>query len=823
MGYPIEKIASILDAEPLHGLHPAEDVEYLLIDSRRCLFPGKSLFFAFKGASADGHQFIGDLYQLGVRHFVVSEPPPPNLDLTGANILWVKNTTAALQALARYHRQTFDIPVIGITGSNGKTIVKEWLFQLLQPDFSVVRSPGSYNSKIGVPLSVWQLRPGHEIALFEAGISRPGEMERLADIIRPTVGIFTNLGEAHREGFSSPREKLREKLLLFRSVETLVFCPDDPLVKEEVSRLGIKTFTWSSRSEADLRVLGRQADDSGTLLRLQFHNQTFALHLPFADPASVENALHCIATLCWLGFDNRRIAERAARLEPVALRLEVKEGIRHCTIIDDSYSADLKGLEQALFVLGQQDPEKPRSIILSDFLESGLPAQTLYRQAAELIRPIGIRRFIGVGTEIPAIRAFLPDTVETTFFPDTDALLRVLDGLYFHDEAILLKGARRFAFERVAHRLERRISRTTLEVHLEALIHNLQFFRRLLRPKTRVMAMVKASAYGGGSLEIARKLAWHHVDYLGVAYPDEGVELREGGINLPIMVLAPDPPAFDTLQRFQLEPEIYSLDLLAEYARFAKSRQEPAPLHLNLDTGMRRLGFSESELPELVERLKANPLLRVLSIFSHLPAADDPAEDAFTRAQAESFTRLADRLEKALGYTPMRHLLNSAGLLRFPEYQFDMVRPGLGLYGIAPARDLKVGLKPVFHFKAYLSQVRTVAPGESVGYGRLGRAERTRRIGTITAGYADGFPMGAGQGHFTPFVRGCPAPTVGRICMDLSMIDLTDIPEARPGDPVDLFGDSPAVEDLARAAGTIPYAILTGISPRVKRIYIHEG
>jgi len=560
-----------------------------------------------------------------------------------------------------------------------------------------------------------------------------------------------------------------------------------------------------------------------TYWNLNAGDTAFEVDLPFRDPASTENAMHCITFLLSWGIEPEKLAERLPRLEPVALRLQVKEGVRGCTLVDDSYNADLQGLENALFVLDQQAADMPRTLILSDFLQSGLPAGELYGRAAELLQEHRIDRLIGVGPHIPAIRHSLPESTKATFFPDTKALLRVIDRLPFDREAILVKGARTYAFERIVRRLGRRRSRTTLEINLDALAHNLLAFHGLLRPDTKMMAMVKASAYGGGSLEVARRLAFHGVDYLAVAYLDEGVELREGGITTPIMVLNPDPEAFDLLTRYQLQPEVFSLELLHALGAFAHRQGKSLPVHLNLNTGMNRLGFSSQELPDLIAGLAAFPELDVQSVFSHLSASDDPAQDAFTHLQARRFSDLFTQLEEALGFAPLRHLLNTAGIVRFSTYQFDMVRLGLGLYGVGPEGDATPALEPVFHFHAHISQIIDVDSGESVGYGRRGQSARPRRIGTITAGYADGLPLGAGMGRYSVRVRGHTAQTVGSICMDMAMIDLSDIPEVKVGDRVDIFGDSPKVEDLAAACQTIPYAIFTGISPRVKRIYLQES
>ncbi|MCB0596712.1 MAG: bifunctional UDP-N-acetylmuramoyl-tripeptide:D-alanyl-D-alanine ligase/alanine racemase [Lewinellaceae bacterium] len=818
--YTTEQIQLALGARRLQQGR-AGAVSRLLLDSRQMQSPESSIFFAIEGPHHDGHDYVPALYQKGVRHFVVSRV----IDFSAmpeANVWLCGNTVFCLQRLAAHHRQLFDLPVIGITGSNGKTIVKEWLFQLLHLDYRIARSPKSFNSQVGVPLSVWQLQPEHQLGIFEAGISRMGEMEKLAPVIRCNIGLFTNIGQAHKEGFPSIEEKIDQKLRLFEHADIIICCRDDERVARAIEALGKPVFTWSRAGEASLRVKAVETLGESSLIGVEYKGKPFSFSIPFTDEASIENAIHCCAVLLYLDVPVSRIQERMPLLEPVAMRLEVRVGINGCSIINDSYNLDLTALAAALAYLHRQHHHARRTLILSDILQSGEPPEQLYNKVAGLIREAAVHRFFGIGKDIPVIARHLPADVETHFFPNTDAFLEAQQHRDFHDEAILVKGARPFSFERIARRLSRKIHQTELEVGLSALIHNIRVFQQWLRPETKMMVMVKAAAYGSGSLEVARTLEFHQADYLAVAYADEGIELREGGIGLPILVLNPEEAVFDGLLRYRLEPELYSPELLRRFGRFTRQSGASSVVHLKLDTGMHRLGFDADNLDDAIALLNENPQLEVRSIFSHLAASEAPEHDGFTLDQAARFEALYERLAAALGYRPLRHLLNSSGIIRFPQYQMDMVRLGIGTYGIDSTGLVQAQLQTVLTLRARISQIKHLLPGDTVSYGRSGAVQRPSRIATVSIGYADGLPRAAGNGRFSLLVRGQRAPIIGNVCMDMCMIDVTHIPLAAEGDEVVVFGAEPAAEELAQAMGTIPYEVFTSVSPRVRRVYVQE-
>ncbi|MCB9355080.1 MAG: bifunctional UDP-N-acetylmuramoyl-tripeptide:D-alanyl-D-alanine ligase/alanine racemase [Lewinellaceae bacterium] len=833
MTYTLDNILHIIGATWQQQADPMAPIERLLLDSRHVSAPAYSLFFAIRGERHDGHRHAEEAYRAGVRHFVLSR----QIDLThmpDANVLLVEDTLDALQSLAAAHRAHFHIPVVGITGSNGKTVVKEWLYQLLAPDFDVVRSPKSYNSQTGVPLSVWQMREENTLALFEAGISQPGEMERLERIIRPTIGIFTNIGPAHREGFSSKTEKVREKMLLFGHAQVLICCADHESVFQaaqewRTAKAERRLFCWSAGGNAaDMQISTQVAQAEGrTALQVSFANvptgkthEQYEVQIPFTDAAAIENTAHCLALLHWFGISPEQIQARLPRLEPVEMRLELKAGIQQSTLINDFYNNDLASLRIALQFAAQQARSGKLTLILSDILQSGLKRRQLYEKVAALVAEHKVGRLIGIGADIPSIGAALPPDTDAYFYPDTDAFMAALPQHDFSGAVILLKGARPFAFERIARRLEQKAHKTALEVNLTALIHNLKAYHRLLQPGTRMLAMVKAAGYGSGSAEVAKLLEFHKVDYLGVAYADEGIELRQTGVNLPVLVLNPEPSGFDAMYRYRLEPEIYSLRLLGELIRFSGGGKRLA-IHLKLDTGMHRLGFDESDLPELLALLRAHPELEVRSVFSHLSASDAAGHDDFTHRQAAAFHAAYEQIGATLGYAPLRHIVNSGGIARFPQYHYDMVRLGIGLYGV-DAGEMQGQLRVVNVLKATISQIRQVRAGETVGYNRNGPVGADARIATISIGYADGFLRLAGNGRYSVSVRGRQAPTIGNICMDMSMIDVTHIPEAAEGDEVTIFGEDPPVQVLAACLQTIPYEVFTNISERVKRVYWQE-
>lgn len=818
-------IAELLHAKCLQIVQPSARIEFLALDSRQLSAPTLSLFFALPGQRHNGHHYIQEAYQSGVRNFVVSEAITLE-HLPLANVLQVPNTLQALQALAAAHRALFNYPVVGITGSNGKTIVKEWLSQLLASDFQIVRSPKSYNSQVGVPLSVWQMQPRHNLGIFEAGISQTGEMEKLAAIIQPQLGIFTNIGPAHQEGFDSEQAKIEEKMRLFASASHLVYCSDYPGIAAAAEKWKVQTggalLAWSAKGNTALFHLTHQEvrPDGSTSLQISYSESTFDLVLPFNDAASIENAMHCVLVMLHFHIDPVHIAARLARLEPVEMRLEMKAAINRCTLINDAYSNDLSSLHIALQFARLQAHNERITLILSDILQSGSADEALYETVAQEIKHHSVQRLIGIGKAIPQIQKFLPSNLEQFFYQDTDAFLHDFARLVFEDTLILLKGARVFAFERIAFRLEQKAHKTVLEVNLSALVHNLNVYNRLLQPGAKMMVMVKAAGYGSGAAELAKLLEFHKVEYLGVAYADEGIELRQAGVKLPILVLNPEPRSFDAMYRHRLEPEIYSLGLWQELTRYA-GKDKKMDIHLKLDTGMHRLGFESEALTDLLLQIKEYPNLKVKSVFSHLSASDMAQHDDFTHQQARVFGTYFTQICQTLGYAPMRHLLNSGGISRFPQYHFEMVRLGIGLYGIDSA-GLQGQLQVVNRLMATISQIKTVQPGETVGYNRNGPVLRPTRIATISIGYADGFLRLAGNGRYAVSVHGQLAPTIGNICMDMCMIDVTEIPNAREGDSVEIFGENQTVQKLAAVFQTIPYEIFTNVSDRVKRVYWQE-
>jgi Alr-MurF fusion protein len=783
----------------------------LIIDSRKALIDDSSIFFAISGKHHNGHEFIEALYAQGVRQFVIEETIPHE-KISEANIIQVSSTVDALQKIAAHHRAGFSIPVIGVTGSNGKTIVKEWLYQLLSKEYAIVKNPGSYNSQLGVPLSVWHMQAYHTLAIFEAGISQPGEMEKLERIIKPTVGVFTTLGSAHDENFQSETQKTEEKLKLFKNVEQLICCADHTTLYAQLKASKLPILSWGFSAQADVRITAL-----GETLSVQWEDKNFRLSLPFFDPASVENALHCTTILLYLGTEIEIIQQRVRSLRSVAMRLELKEGVNQTQLIDDTYNNDLGGLQIGLDLLMNQQQKQKKTLILSDILQSGLDENQLTTRIASMVNASGVTQFIGIG---PALQHHaIKFTIPATFYASTNAFLATLNPDQFNREVILIKGARVFEFEKIVSRLQRKVHGTVMEVDLSALIHNLNYFKSKIKPSTKMMVMVKAFAYGSGSVEVANVLQYHKIDYLGVAYADEGVELRKNNIRTPVMVMNTTEEGFHSMINFNLEPELYGFKILRAFISFLNGRDWN--IHIKIDTGMHRLGFSEEDVPLLINLLQANPNIRVASVFTHLVGSDESQHDAFSRAQVKSFKAIAGQLSEALGYMPWLHVLNTPGILRFPEYQFDMVRLGVGLYGVDPTAS-KHALKPVNSLKTLISQIRTITAGETVGYGRKGKAIHDMKIGTIAIGYADGFSRAFSQGKGVVLVNGKMAPVVGNVCMDMTMIDLTGM-DAREGDEVIIFGTGLPVDVLAARINTIPYEILTNTSERVKRIFVTES
>lgn len=822
----IADISAIVKPCAEHVSLPEGEVRHLLTDSRRIVEPQGTLFFAIETRRNSGVRYIDDLYRRGVRSFVV--PESCCTDYADANVWRVKDVVLALQLIAANHRQQFHIPVVGITGSNGKTIVKDWIVQLLANEGPVVSSPKSYNSQIGVPLSVWQMSANDKIGVFEAGISMSGEMSCLQRVIQPTIGIFTNIGQAHDENFLTRGQKIAEKLQLFTHCETLIYCIDHRDIHSAVSGIesfrGMCLFTWGYSEEADVRLLDVFVENGSSIMKLEYKGEQITVTIPFVDRASQENAMHCVALMLYRGYDAGTIIERCGRLAPVEMRMEMNEASGNSLLINDSYSLDINSLSIALDYLSHVNQHHNKVLIISDFMQTGLPDSEFYPQVAALIRQRGITRIIGIGEALERSKSMFAD-MEAVFYTDTQEFIEKYNIDQLHNSTILLKGARVFGFERIAKLLQKKNHETVMEVNLDALKHNLNYFRSRLRPTTKLMAMVKASSYGAGRVEVATSLQFNGVDYLTVAYADEGVELRRGGISLPIMVMNPEEASFDDIIRYRLEPDIYSFRILEMFSNRLRllSRKESFPIHVEFDTGMHRLGFSGADVEKLQHRLsELKDVLKVVSVFTHLACADDPTMDDFTRMQISRFKEWSAPLPG------MKHILNSSGITRFPEAQLDMVRLGIGLYGISPEPDVQRELKQVSRLVSLISQVKEIPAGDTVGYNCRWRAERPSRIAIITIGYADGLyrRLGYGKGHV--LVGGKEAPIIGSVCMDMCFIDVTDIP-CHEGDRVVIFGDSGfagAPADLlqrnALAAGTIPYELLTAVSPRVKRIYYHE-
>jgi len=812
--YTMDEVAKIIQPLRVRLAAARAPVVSLLYDSRKLSDVRNGLFFALKG-KRDGHHYVADAYVAGVRNFVVTEETIDINSFPEANFLVVTDTLDALQVLAAHHRRRFAYPVIGITGSNGKTIVKEWLGQLLAKDYRIIRSPKSYNSQIGVALSLWQLSDAHDLAIIEAGISKSGEMERLHAMIKPDIAVLTTIGPAHDDGFFSREEKISEKLRLFEGAARGIG-PETVMNSTAVPPVGLM-FTWGP-GDATLQVLRcEKIGGKRSQIHARYDGKDVEINIPFTDRASQENAACCWAVMLSMGYEQEVIAQRIANLHPVEMRLEMKKGINHCTLVDDSYSNDLSSLGIALEFVRQQHQHTQRTLILSDIPGAAETEEKVYTRVADLLEASRINRLITVGPAL-AGQASKFGRFRHDAFLDVESLIAALPGMTFRDEIILLKGARSYAFERISRLLAAKIHDTVLEINLNALEYNLNQYKSLLSPHVKLMAMVKAFSYGSGSFEVANLLQFNQVDYLAVAYTDEGVELRKAGITTPIMVMSPGPNTFDTLVAYQLEPEIYSFNVLEQFMEAVKNKElSHYPIHIKVDTGMHRLGFDLADTSLLASKLSGTSLVKVQSVFSHLAASGDPQHDAFTEDQLARYGDVVDRLRAALTYPFIRHIANTAGTRRWPQAHLDMVRLGIGLYGIGSAADGQMKLQQVGTLKTVITQLRHVPAGEHVGYGRTGMLAKDSTIATVNIGYADGYDrrFGNGVGYMT--LHGRNVPTVGDICMDMTMLDITGV-EAREGDEVIVFGD---VAHLAGRIGTIPYELLTGISQRVKRVYYY--
>lgn len=796
------------------GIQPDMEIDNVSIDSRSLQNNGGTLFFALTGQNRDGHQFIPALIEKGVENFVVNHIPQGSEGK--ANFFIVPNALTALQDFAINYRQLYNFPVIAVTGSNGKTIVKEWLNYLLSPDYNIIRSPKSYNSQVGVALSVIGINEHHDLGIFEAGISTVGEMEKLEPIIRPVIGILTHIGSAHDEGFESRDQKIAEKLKLFTHVKTLILQNN-----QQVMRLvpyGVHTFTWGFDDDNAVVNIHRTTTVGNTQLTFKYRG-SFTINIPFTDDASVENAISCAMTLLSMDYSYETIAARISGLYPVELRLQVKTGINGCTLIDDSFNSDYQSLKIALDFLEQQKTHQEKTVILSDVFQSGFDTSVLYRKVAKLLSGHNISRVIGIGETISRELADFPN-----FYPykDTREFLANFKPSGFSDQTVLVKGARSFRFDEIVVLLEEKTHETVLEINLNAVVHNLNFYKSRLKPETKIMVMVKAFGYGAGSYEIAKTLSHEKVDYLGVAFADEGIDLRNAGISTPIIVMNPETTAFGAMIAYNLEPEVYSAKELRAFIALAQQKNlSNYPIHIKLDTGMHRLGFQEDQLEELILLLRNNNFVEVRSIFSHLSAADSPQFKDFTLEQISKFDKWSGQLTEALAINPIRHILNTSGIYHYPEAQYNMVRLGIGLYGVGNDAVEQKFLQNVGTLKTVILQIKQVPAGDSVGYGRRFMAKQSVNVATLPVGYADGIRRAWGNGKGYVTINGRKAPILGSICMDMLMTDVTGI-DCKEGDTAVIFGESPTVHEMAEVLETIPYEILTSISQRVKRVFYKE-
>lgn len=834
LSYSLSEIATIVNGK-LRSRNDFASITDLAIDSRKITHPAQTLFFALKGASLDGHHYIAELQQKGVVNFIISNE---NAIIENANFIIVNDVKTALQKLAAFHRKQFSYPVIGITGSNGKTIVKEWLYQLLHEKYSIVKNPKSYNSQIGVPLSVWQMSDAYNLGIFEAGISESGEMEKLEPIIAPAIGVFTNLGEAHSEGFINAGHKAKEKLKLFSHSEKIIYCKDHGeinnaiaamvhLSKQNQQNKALEVFSWSQYVDADVKITAVLQQKNKSYISCSYQQKEIDFEIPFTDNASIENAMHCLCVMLLFKISTREIKKRMALLSRIEMRLELKDGINNCIVINDAYNSDSASIKIALDFLQQQNTTLQKTVILSDILQSGKNEIDLYGDVAALLESAGVTTLYAVGQAISRQKKQFEKikTLHTEFFQSTTTFLAEMNTTRFSNELILIKGARKFEFERIVKFLEKKSHNTKLEINLSALANNLKVYQSLLRPETKMMAMVKAFGYGSGSIEIAKTLQFNRVNYLAVAYADEGVELRKAGITLPIMVMNADEDNYENIFSYQLEPEIYSLLQLQEMVAVFLSKprkQHFFNIHIELETGMNRLGFHTSDIDKLIAYIQQNGAVKIASVFSHLAGSEDPTLDEFTHQQLSLFEKNSHAIIASFDYPIIRHILNSNGIVRHPQAQYDMVRLGIGMYGIDDSQQLQKRLQVVSTLKSSISQIKQIEKGETIGYNRKGLAHDKMIIATINIGYADGLPRILGNGNGYMLLKGKKAPIIGNVCMDMTMIDISGIADVSQADEVIIFGEKPTVSEVAKQANTIAYEILTGISSRVKRIYFQE-
>ena len=798
-------------------------IKQLITDSRKAIISDDSMYFAIKGQHFDGHVFINELYQKGIRHFVISDLANEFYDLDDAYFIQVDNVVDALQKLTRFHRSSFQKPIIGITGSNGKTIVKEWLSQILSSRFSIAKNPKSYNSQIGVPLSVWRLKAENDFGVFEAGISEYHEMEKLEAILHPEIGVFTNIGSAHAVNFKNEREKILEKLKLFTHSKVLIYCKDHTQIHELAQKEArFKTLHWSYKEKAAITITELSTHNNRSIAKLVYLGQNYTFWLPFGDKSSLENCFHAISTAFYCGMNANQIQKAVEKLSPVAMRLELMTGIHNSTIINDSYNSDPDSFKIALEFLDQQSKHQKKTVILSDILQSGIPEETLYKKVNQLLLRHKINRFVGIGTAIHNNKHLFSETLESTFFENTTAFIKSFQRNDYREESILLKGARVFYFEQICQLLASKIHETTLEINLNTLVDNLHYFRHKLAPTTKVMAMVKAFSYGSGGFEIAKVLQHHRIDYLAVAYSDEGIHLKESGITVPIMVLNASIHHFESIIDYELEPEIYSIQHLKHLCALLEKRQiKNYPIHIKLDTGMHRLGFEAHELDDLILYLDQQQTITIQSVFTHLMSSDQAAHESITQDQFHRFDAMCEKIEKVYQQPFVKHVLNSAGIASYPERQYDMVRLGIGLYGVSSTEEDQKNLKDIGHLKAVISQIKHIKKGDFVGYAQAFQAKKDMKIATVNIGYADGLDKRFENGAFSMLYKNQELPIVGNICMDMCMLDISDA-DISEGDIVSVFGPERSIKEVAAYANISPYEMLTGISTRVKRIYVQE-
>ena len=817
MIYSIKDIINIINGK-CKKCHDFE-ITNISIDSRTIISTVNTLFFALVGERNNAHYYIPELIEKGVKNFVVCEEFVYDNKYNNINFINVDDTLVALHQLAKFHRLKYFYPVIGITGSNGKTIIKEWLYQVLYTDENIIRSPKSYNSKVGVPLSLFLMDESYNLAIIEAGISLTGEMDNLQEMIQPTIGLITNVGEAHQENFSSKGEKVIEKIKLFKSCKTIFYCKDykeieNNLVKEYSDK---ELISWSMQSEAQLKINNIIRKANCCTIEGKFKNENIKIEIPFIDNASIENAILIWLVLLSMDYGQDRIKEKFKQLHPVAMRLEIKQGISNCTIINDSYNSDINSLGIALDLLKQQNQNTKKTLILSDILQSGKKPQELYSAIASIIKQNNINRFIGIGNELFSNRALF-NFIQSEFYKNTDTFIKA--SVTFKDEAILLKGSRLFEFERISKILEYKDHRTVLEINLNNLIHNYNFFHSKLKKETKVLVLVKGLSYGSGSYEIANVLQHHGTDYLGVAFADEGVELRKNGITIPIIIFQAEEDGYESMIEYNLEPEIYNFYSYRKFLDIIKKHGvQKYPIHIKVDTGMNRMGFSINDIDELIKICKEEKEVLIKSVFSHLAASDEEEHDIFTGSQLNKFNDIKKIFEFSFEHKILFHILNSEGILRFPEAQHDMVRLGIGLYGASSSNQNK--LLPISVLKSKIIQIKEVKKGETIGYGRKGIAKEDIMIGIVPIGYADGLDRGLSNGTGKLYINGKLAPIIGNICMDVCMIDLSEV-AAKINDEVEIFGHNISINEIANCLNTIPYEILTNISHRVKRIYYKE-